>query len=231
MRHQTLKLCVLLCAGLFTGCALTTLRSVHRTPDFRASSIRHVLVIGHFENQTNRKIFEEEFVRQWSRRGVQAESSLAVLPSSTTLNKANVAPIAKARGFDTVLVSRLLERKTIRPGEPAVPSIEPSSQSDMKDLLESLVGSSGFYKRVRPSDGRNQPLRCGVRTPPLVRLDRDRSHEKNPEADPALRQTHPQASLRDPLSMAGILAPLDDKLHLCLKTANIERFRPVSSVG
>src|SRR5258706_2905443 len=134
MRHQTLKLCVLLCAGLFTGCALTTLRSVHRTPDFRASSIRHVLVIGHFENQTNRKIFEEEFVRQWSRRGVQAESSLAVLPSSTTLNKANVAPIAKARGFDTVLVSRLLERKTIRPGEPAVPSIEPSSQSDMKDL-------------------------------------------------------------------------------------------------
>jgi len=113
---------------------LTTLRQVQRAPDFRSARVRHVLVIGHFNNPANRKTFEEEFVRQWRRRGVHAESSLDVLPSYTTLTKEEVAPIAKARGFDTVLVARLLERKTIRPGEPAVPTIQPPTQRDPQDV-------------------------------------------------------------------------------------------------
>jgi hypothetical protein len=122
MRYRTLHLALLVSAFLFTACAYTTMRSIHR-----------VLVIGHFSNQAIRKSFEEEFVRQWRRHGVQAVSSLDVLPPSTPLTKDEVAPIAKTQGFDTVLVTRLLERKTIHPGEPAVPTIEPPSPSDLPD--------------------------------------------------------------------------------------------------
>jgi len=127
------------------------MRSIQRAPDFRSATMRHVLVIGDFENQSIRKSFEEEFVRQWSRYGVQAVSSLEVLPSSTPITKDLVAPIAKARGFDTVLVARVLERKRIAPGEPAVPTVEPPTQGELQDsnsiwqvLLSPPVQTSEF---------------------------------------------------------------------------------------
>src|SRR6266850_860973 len=103
--NPTVNLALVVSAGLCTSCALTTLRQVQRAPDFRSARVRHVLVIGHFNNPANRKTFEEE-----------------------------VAPIAKARGFDTVLVARLLERKTIRPGEPAVATIQPPTRSNLQDV-------------------------------------------------------------------------------------------------
>ncbi len=109
------------------------MRSIQHAPDFRSTRIHRVLVIGDFENQSIRKSFEEEFVRQWSRYGVQAVSSLEVLPASAPLTRDRVAPVAKARGFDTVLVARVLERKKIEPGEPAIPTIEPPSQGELQD--------------------------------------------------------------------------------------------------
>jgi hypothetical protein len=121
-----------------TACASTSMLSIRRKPDFRSNEIHHVLVIGHFNDQALRKIFEEEFVRQWSRRGIQAVSSLMVLPSSATLTKEVMAPIAKARGFDTVLVTRVLEKKTIRPGEPTVSTVASASQSDLEDMNTAL---------------------------------------------------------------------------------------------
>ena len=151
MRDRTLTFALLVTAGLCTACALTTMRSIQRAPDFRSATMRHVLVIGDFENQSIRKSFEEEFVRQWSRYGVQAVSSLEVLPSSTPITKDLVAPIAKARGFDTVLVARVLERKRIAPGEPAVPTVEPPTQGELQDsnsiwqvLLSPPVQTSEF---------------------------------------------------------------------------------------
>jgi len=146
MSYRTLSIAILVSAVLFTACASTTIQSIHHAPDFRSAGIRHVLVIGVFKNQTLRKIFEEEFVRQWSWRGVHAVSSLEVLPSATTLDKAGIAPIAKAGGFDTVLVTRLLEKKTITPGEPAVPTIEPPSQNDTvwEVLLAPPVSTNPF---------------------------------------------------------------------------------------
>jgi hypothetical protein len=151
MRYPTLSVAMLLSAILCAACASTYLRSIERAHDFRSASMRHVLVIGNFENQTNRKSFEEEFVRQWSRYGVQAVASLDVLPSSAPITKDVVAPIAKARGFDTVLVARILERKTIHPGEPAVPTMGTPPPGDLQSsnsiwqvLLAPPVSTSEF---------------------------------------------------------------------------------------
>jgi len=130
---QTVHLAIVVAASLCTACALTTMRSIQRVPDFRSATIHRVLVIGDFENQSNRKSFEDEFVRQWSRYGVQAVSSLDVLPSSATISKELVAPIAKTRGFDTVFVTRILERKKIQPGEKAVPTISPPSEGELQN--------------------------------------------------------------------------------------------------
>jgi len=127
-----------LSATLVVGCAFTTIRKVYRDPEFRSESIRHVLIVGQFENQDNRKIFENEFVQQWKTRGVDAVSSLEVFPSSAPLTKAEIAPFAKAHGFDTVLVARVIERKAIQPGEPAVASVEPDTETAYRETNATL---------------------------------------------------------------------------------------------
>jgi len=138
-------------ASLFTACTYTSMLSINRAPAFRSDHIQHVLVIGLFKDQALRKLFEEEFVRQWRLRGVQAESSLEVLPADAPLTKDVVAPIAKAQGFDAVLVSRLVEKTKIIPGEPAVPAMEPSFRKDRQEsdtlwpvLLAPPVSTSEF---------------------------------------------------------------------------------------
>ena len=64
---------------------------------------------------------------------MKAVSSLEVLPSTLPLDKVNVAPIAKAQGFDAVLVSRLLDKKKITAGKPAIRYVAPDSSGDIQN--------------------------------------------------------------------------------------------------
>jgi hypothetical protein len=145
MSCRTLNLAILLLAGQWTACSASTIRYVHRDPSFRSAAIHHVLVIGIFENPSARMRFEKEFVRQWGRYGVKAETSLDVLPPNTPLTKAGVAPMAKARAFDTILVARLIEKKKISPGETAVPTVQLPAQNDLEHVfLAPPVSTSPF---------------------------------------------------------------------------------------
>ena len=121
-------------AWLLAGCGSTTMESIQRAPDFRTASVHHVMVIGVFNNQDLRNSLEKEFVNQWKTRGIDAVSSLDVLPSSTTLDKAGVAPIARAQGFDAVLVTRLLSKTAAHAEERAIRTIQPSTQSDAQNI-------------------------------------------------------------------------------------------------
>jgi hypothetical protein len=127
------NLVILVFSGLLIGCASTSIRSIHRSPRFRIDAIHHVLVIGIVKDQSLRKAFEEEFVRQWSAYGVKAVSSLDSLPSSTPLSKAAIEPVAKAEGYDTVLVTRILNKKKIDAGEPATPYVTHGSDDDIQN--------------------------------------------------------------------------------------------------
>jgi len=133
MNDRTINLVFLVSAGLLAACASTNMISIRRKPSFQSDKIHHVLVIGLIKDQNLRKTFEEEFVRQWSGYGVKAVSSLDVLPSTTPLNNIGVAPIAKAQGFDAVIVTRLLNKKKITAGEPAIPYVVPDSADDAQN--------------------------------------------------------------------------------------------------
>ena len=95
-------------------------------------------MIGIVKDQSLRKAFEEEFVRQWSAYGVKAVSSLDSLPSSTPLSKAGIEPMAKAEGYDTVLVTRILNKKKIDAGEPTTPSLTRESDDDIQNVNTAL---------------------------------------------------------------------------------------------
>lgn len=110
---------LLVSAGFFCGCSTTTLQPVQRAPDFDAGRIRRVLVVCVTQTPDLRSLVESEFVRQWKKRGVHALASGNILSSAVTLDKAGIAPVAKAQGFDTVLVTRLVKREQIEAQTPA----------------------------------------------------------------------------------------------------------------
>src|SRR5262245_26941157 len=91
-----------------SACVTTTMRTVKQEPGFSVSRVQKVMIIYLGKNQMLRQELENEFVKQWNKRGVDAIPSLTALPPGTVLEKTQVAPIAKAQGFDTVLVTRVL---------------------------------------------------------------------------------------------------------------------------
>ena len=132
------NLVILAFAVLLIGCASTRMRSIHRAPRFQSAEIQHALVIGIVKDQVLRKAFEEEFVRQWSAYGVKAVSSLKSLPSSVPLSKTGIEPLAKAEGYDTVLVTRLLNKKWIPAGEPGDSSVTSKSSGEIQNVNTAL---------------------------------------------------------------------------------------------
>jgi len=138
MRLLKTNSAILLTAGLLIGCASTHIRSIHRAPRFQSADIRRVLVIGVVKDQSLRKAFEGEFVREWSAHGVKAVSSLESLPSSVPLSKAGIEPLARADGYDTVLVTRILNKKKIDAGEPATPYVTHGSDGDIQNANTAL---------------------------------------------------------------------------------------------
>lgn len=137
------------CAGLLSSCASTTMESVQRAPDFHITQIRKILIVGITQTPGVRELFEDEFVRQWKDRGVDAVASSTILPADVTLDKAGVEPVAKARGFDSVLVTRVLKRQAIKPqvaGAPGGSTIgtPEEDQSNLTNYIHAVVASPEY---------------------------------------------------------------------------------------
>lgn len=135
---------------LLSACASTQIQSIQPAADFHSARIRRVLIVSIASTPQIRKILEEEFARQWKERGVEAVASLAVLPPEATLDKAGVAPFAKAQGYDSVLVTRVMKRQKIKaeivqPGF-QVPAGSPPDETDLTDYINGVVASPEYGK-------------------------------------------------------------------------------------
>jgi len=96
-----------------TGCATTELKTVWRDEAFQ-DRLTQVLVIGCAEQATIRRTFEDEFARQLSAQGVKAVASYTVLPSPEQFqDEAAVKAKVRKLGVDAVLVTRLIDKKTV----------------------------------------------------------------------------------------------------------------------
>ena len=97
---------------LMTSCASTKLYSVWRDESY-SGKIKKVFIIGASTKPDIRRIFEHEFVNQLKSRGVDAVASNQVLPSDKMLDKETIVSKIKGLDIDAVLVTRLVEKKTI----------------------------------------------------------------------------------------------------------------------
>jgi hypothetical protein len=90
------------------GCAQTKLNAVWKDPTYAGDRLRKILVIGVAENLDRRKTFENQFVAALELKGVDAVSSLRLIPGEEKLSKERIRSAIEGSGIDAVIVTRLV---------------------------------------------------------------------------------------------------------------------------
>jgi Ni,Fe-hydrogenase III small subunit len=112
-------------ALLLGGCASTQLNSVWKDPAYQAHP-KKIMVVGVAKNPMKRRIFEDEFVVQLKARGTDAIASYTVLADKKQEDQEAIAARVKELGADTVLITRLVSKKTVKVYVPGTPYLPPS---------------------------------------------------------------------------------------------------------
>ncbi len=119
-------------AILATACASTQLNSVWKDPSYQARPAT-IMVIGMSKNPLNRRLFEDEFVLQLKARGTEAISSYTVLPDKQRDDQEAIAAKVKELGADTILITRLVSKKTVQTYVPGTVYYPPSNYGTWPD--------------------------------------------------------------------------------------------------
>ena len=111
-RIKNMILCLItLLSVIFASCATTELTAVWEAPDSKRP-IKKIAVVGTFQNQTIRNIFEDEFVKLLSDSGIDAVASYTFIPGNKLSEMEHVMSQIREIGADAVLITRLVDIKT-----------------------------------------------------------------------------------------------------------------------
>ena len=114
---------LMLSAVLITSCATTKVSSVWKDREYNIQP-KKIMVIGIAKSSADKRITEDEFVRQIKERGTDAVASYMVLPDSKQSNDVAIEEKVKELGADAMLIARLVSREAVRPTSAA--AISPS---------------------------------------------------------------------------------------------------------
>jgi len=96
-----------------SACATTQLTSVWKDPSYQTRPAR-IMVVGLAKNPLNRRLFEDEFVKQLKSRGTDAIASYTVVPDEEQADQQVIAKKVAEAGADAVLITRLVSRKVVQ---------------------------------------------------------------------------------------------------------------------
>ena len=98
---------------LLLSCSPTTkLASVWRDDGYR-NHPKKMMIIGELKNPGNRRIFEDEMVKQLKALGTDAVVSYAAIPERTGVDRDTIAAKMNELGADAVLIARVVDKKTV----------------------------------------------------------------------------------------------------------------------
>ncbi len=107
-------LCFLAASMLLVACATATQPDeVWMDPSYH-SLPKKILVVGVSRKPVNRRIFEDEFARQITAHGADAVASYTVLSDELQSDHQAIAGKVREVGADTVLITRVASRKTVK---------------------------------------------------------------------------------------------------------------------
>ena len=106
-------ICLLFGSLLLAACATTEINGIWKDPSYQSRPAR-IMVIGVAKNPLNRRLFEDEFVQRLKDRGTEAVASYTVLSDKQQDDQAAIAAKVKELKTDTVLITRLVSKKTVK---------------------------------------------------------------------------------------------------------------------
>lgn len=102
---------VMTMAALLAGCATTRLTGEWRDEQY-AATISKVLVVGMSANTVFRHAYEDQLVARFREHGVNAVAGTGVLPEGAEITRESIQAAIAGKGFDAVLVTRLIDVDT-----------------------------------------------------------------------------------------------------------------------
>jgi hypothetical protein len=132
-----------------TSCGGTNLSYVWKDPHYGGGYLRSVMVVGVSEDLARRRVFEEVFVREFEKRGVEAVASIKVLGPDTRLTRDTVKAAAARLRMDTVLATRLISAGNEAIDQPASISTMRSAQYGNVDLYFYSWDAQSAYPGAR----------------------------------------------------------------------------------
>lgn len=134
----------MLIAMFITACATTRLTAVWKDQSYQGYP-RKIMVIGVAKKPVNRRIFEDEFVRQLKARGTDAIASYTVLRDDKKGDHTVIAAKMKEQGADAVLITRLVSKKTVQIYIPGSVYYPPSAYRPWRDHYPPYYGTWRDY--------------------------------------------------------------------------------------
>lgn len=109
---------------LLMSCATTQIKSVWKDPDYFGRP-QKIMVVAVAKEPINRRIFEDEFVLQLKARGTDAIASYTVLSDKNQDDQESIAKMVVKQGADSLLISRLVSKRSVRVYYPATVTHRP----------------------------------------------------------------------------------------------------------
>jgi hypothetical protein len=142
--HRGLKLVSyalpLFSLALIAGCASVSLEESWKSPDYKGTGFKKVMVLGMARRPEVRKMFEDDLVKQLKDCGIEAVPSYVNLKEAWPMDRAAVSKAVKECGADSVLVTGLLRHDGLT--QPAV---------RQGDVAEHVTQSAGRIEDPAPA--------------------------------------------------------------------------------
>jgi hypothetical protein len=107
---------------LLLSCSSTTkLTSVWRDDGYQ-NHPKKMMIIGGLKNPENRRIFEDEMVKQLKALGTDAVVSYTAIPERTEVDRDTITAKMNELGADAVLIARVVDKKTVLTNVPGTVS-------------------------------------------------------------------------------------------------------------
>jgi len=109
---------LVLAACLVAACSQTKMLKTWKAPDFQRGSLHKMLVVGVFKATGMREVIEGQFVEQLQQERIEAAASNAFL-GEDELSRDAVVQKVRERGFDGVVLARIIDREMYEKYYPA----------------------------------------------------------------------------------------------------------------
>jgi len=109
MKTALLLLCTL--TIFITSCASTKVTGEWIAPNLAAKKFKKIMVMGVAKQPQDRKLYEDEFIRQLKAKGVEAVSSYTLIKHENMWDKETIVKTIKGMEFDGVIITQVQRSK------------------------------------------------------------------------------------------------------------------------